>query len=138
MMWFDAPQQATGRTCQQCTLYAESKLEREVMPRRIEWRFQRILSTVVISFTVSQSTHESGVRRYKAFAWLGGIMLGVVATLTLNRLFASMLYDETPTDITTIVILALLLSSVALMACYIPARRATKLMLLLHSDLSKI
>lgn len=94
----------------------------------------------VISFTVSQSTHEIGVRIalahalemfwlrcwHKAFAWLGGIILGVVATLPLTRLFASMLYDETPTDITTIVILALLLSSVALMPCYIPARRATK------------
>lgn len=95
----------------------------------------------VISFSVSQSTHEIGVRialgartrdvlglvLAQGFRLvLGGIILGVVAALPLTRLFGSMLYGVTPTDITTFVTIALLLSFVALMACYIPARRATK------------
>mgnify|MGYP003288491074 CR=1 FL=1 len=95
----------------------------------------------VISFSVSQSTHEIGVRialgartrdvlalvLAQGFRLaLGGIILGVIAALPLTRLFASMLYGVTPTDITTFVSIALLLSLVALMACYIPARRATK------------
>ena len=95
----------------------------------------------VISFSVSQSTHEIGVRialgartrdvlalvLAQGFRLvLGGIVLGVVAALPLTRLFASMLYGVTPTDVTTFVTIALLLIFVALMACYIPARRATR------------
>jgi putative ABC transport system permease protein len=57
---------------------------------------------------------------------LGGIILGVVAALPLTRLLASMLYGVTPTDITTFVTIALLLIFTALIACYLPARRATK------------
>jgi putative ABC transport system permease protein len=95
----------------------------------------------VISFPVSQSTHEIGVRMALGARTrdvlllvlgqglrlvLGGMVLGVVATLPLTRLLASMLYGVTPTDITTFVTIALLLIFVAMMACYIPARRATK------------
>lgn len=95
----------------------------------------------VISFAVSQSTHEIGVRialgartrdvlalvLAQGFRLvLGGIILGILAALPLTRLFASMLYGVTPTDITTFVTIALLLNFVALLACYIPARRATK------------
>jgi putative ABC transport system permease protein len=57
---------------------------------------------------------------------LSGLAVGLPATLGLTRLLKSLLYGVNPNDTTTFVLGALALWSVALLACYIPARRATK------------
>ena len=57
---------------------------------------------------------------------LVGIGIGVVAALILTRLMAGMLYGVAPTDPVTFAMVALFLSGVALFACYIPARRASR------------
>jgi putative ABC transport system permease protein len=55
-----------------------------------------------------------------------GLALGLLAAVSLTRLIQTLLYGVGPTDPLTFVAVALLLASVALLACWIPARRATK------------
>ena len=55
-----------------------------------------------------------------------GTAIGLVASLALTRLMRSLLFEVTPTDWLTFVIVSVVLLTVALLASYIPARRATK------------
>ena len=95
----------------------------------------------VISYTVSQRTQEIGIRMalgaqgsdvLKMLVGQGmvltavGIAVGVVAAVALTRLMANLLFGLGATDPLTFVMIALLLAPVALLACWIPARRATK------------
>ncbi|MGC2249280.1 MAG: FtsX-like permease family protein, partial [Acidobacteriaceae bacterium] len=56
-----------------------------------------------------------------------GIAIGFVASLALARLIASLLFRTAPTDLLTFVAMVVLLGGVALLAGYIPARRASKI-----------
>jgi len=95
----------------------------------------------VIAYSVSQRTHEIGIRmalgaqkhdvlKLVVNGGMGltlvGVGLGVAGALVLTRFLSSLLYGVKPTDPLTFVVVSLLLAAVALLACYIPARRATK------------
>jgi putative ABC transport system permease protein len=95
----------------------------------------------VIAYLVGQRTHELGIRlalgaqRKHVFRLvlghgmrmaLGGVALGVVAALGLTRLLSKMLFGVSATDPATFGVIAVLLTAVALLACFVPARRATK------------
>jgi ABC-type antimicrobial peptide transport system permease subunit len=56
-----------------------------------------------------------------------GILVGVIASLAVARLIASLLFQTTPTDPVTFAGMAFLLCAVALVAGYIPARRAARI-----------
>jgi putative ABC transport system permease protein len=56
-----------------------------------------------------------------------GAVIGLIAALGLTRLIKSLLFGVSATDPMTFLVIALLLATVALLACYLPARRATKI-----------
>ena len=95
----------------------------------------------VISYSVTRRTHEFGLRialgahqaslpmlvlRQGLFLSLIGVAIGVAAALGLTRLLAAQLHGITPTDPATFAVVSLVLIAVAMLASYIPARRATK------------
>jgi predicted permease len=95
----------------------------------------------VISYVVGQRTQEIGIRMalgaeqrsviLMVLSEAGrmvtaGVLVGLLASLGLSRLIASMLFRVNSYDPLTIVSVALILSAVALVACYIPARRASR------------
>ena len=93
-----------------------------------------------LAYLVTQRTQEIGLRMalgarridvFKLVIGKGmrlviiGMAIGLVASLALTRVMGSLLFEVTPTDALTFVIVSAVLLTVALLACYIPARRAT-------------
>ena len=55
-----------------------------------------------------------------------GVIVGVCASIAFSRLLESLLFGVTPNNVTTLVMVAIGLVGVALLACYLPAKRATQ------------
>jgi putative ABC transport system permease protein len=135
------------------TIQPMTKLVDDAVARR---RFNALLTSVfagvalvlasvgifgVLNYTVTQRTQEIGLRvalgaqtRDVLRLVLGhgvrliitGLGIGLIASFALTRVLAGMLFGVTPTDPITFATVSLLLAAVALLACYIPARRAMK------------
>ncbi|HEY6187184.1 MAG TPA: ABC transporter permease [Pyrinomonadaceae bacterium] len=95
----------------------------------------------VLAYSVTQRTREIGIRLalgaqsrdvLRLVIWQGlklvliGLGVGALAAFALTRVIASQLYGVRPTDPLTFVIVGALLLMIALLACWLPARRATK------------
>jgi putative ABC transport system permease protein len=95
----------------------------------------------VLSYAVTQRTREIGIRmalgagqrdvlnlvvRHGMLLTLLGALFGLTASIALTRLMRTLLFGVNANDPLTFIVVALLLSLVALLACWIPARRATK------------
>jgi putative ABC transport system permease protein len=93
----------------------------------------------VISYSVSRRTHEFGIRmalgasenevlrlvlKEALHLALAGVAAGIAMTLGFARLMSSLLFGVRPTDAATLIVLPLLLTGTALLAAYLPARRA--------------
>ena len=57
---------------------------------------------------------------------LSGVIIGLLGALALTRLMASLLFGVRPTDPMTFTAVVLLLTAIAVLACFVPARRAAK------------
>ncbi|HEU4766579.1 MAG TPA: ABC transporter permease [Pyrinomonadaceae bacterium] len=130
----------------------ESLLARESSPRRFSALLFAIFAALalvlavtgvygVLSYSVSQRTHEVGIRMalgagrrdvLRLFMGQGmmlvfvGLVIGLGGAFALTRLMSSLLFGVSTTDALTFVSVAIGLVIVGLFACYIPARRATK------------
>jgi predicted permease len=136
-------------------IYAVRTMEQIISGSLAERRFTMLLLIVfaatalllaavgiygVMSYTVTRRTHELGIRttlgatrgeivglvlRQGMKLAAIGMAAGLVAALALTRLMAGLLYGVRPADPATLAAVTLLLGGIALLACYIPARRAT-------------
>ena len=127
-------------------------LAREVSPRQFNtWLFAVLAALAlvlaltgvygVISYSVARRTHEVGIRMalgaghhqvLRLFVSQGmkliaiGLVTGLLGSLILTRLMSSLLFGVSTTDKTIFVVVSVGLLVVGLLACYVPARRATK------------
>ena len=95
----------------------------------------------IVSYAVSQRTREIGIRmalgartsdvltlvlKNGMTLVLAGVVIGISGALALTRFLTTMLFGVTPTDTPTFVVVSLGIAAIALIACLVPARRATK------------
>jgi putative ABC transport system permease protein len=95
----------------------------------------------IVSYSVSHRTREIGIRmalgargvdvlrmvlKNGMTLVVAGVAIGVAGALALTRFLTTLLFGVTPTDTTTFIVVSLTLAAVALIACLVPARRATK------------
>jgi len=127
-------------------------LSREISPKRFTTGLLSLFAALalllavtgvygVIAYSVAQRTREVGVRMalgagqrdvLRLFVGQGmklvlpGLVIGLAASFALTRVMTSLLFDVRPTDATTFILVSIFLTAAALVACYLPARRATK------------
>jgi putative ABC transport system permease protein len=95
----------------------------------------------VLSYVTAQRTQELGVRAALGASAIdqvrlvvlgalvpvgAGILLGLTGSFLLTRMMQTLLFETTPTDPATMIGVGLILTTVALVACYVPARRASR------------
>ncbi len=95
----------------------------------------------VLAYAVARRTHEIGIRmalgatksavfrmvlQQGMFVALLGMVIGWIGSLLVTRFLASLLYNVKPTDPATFAAVSAVLAGVAVLACYLPARRATR------------
>jgi putative ABC transport system permease protein len=128
-------------------------IERSVSGRRMSMLLMSIFAglamvmaaiglSATISYTVSERTNEIGIRmalgahkvdilslimRQAMLLTIIGIVIGLVGAYALTKLMSSMLFGVTATEPTAFLLVAAGLGIIALLACYLPARRATKI-----------
>ena len=127
-------------------------VDQSVAPRRFSMMLLAVFAVVALalasigiygmmSYSVAQRTREIGLRMTLGAQRgnvlrlvigngmklaLAGVMLGLIAAFALTRTMKNLLFGVSATDPITFVAIALLLALVALLACWVPARRATK------------
>jgi putative ABC transport system permease protein len=127
-------------------------LAREAAPRRFNLTLFSIFAALalvlaatgvygVIAYSVARRTHEVGIRmalgaqRRDVLGLfisdgmrlvLVGLVIGLVSAFALTRLMSSLLFGVSATDFLTFAIVAVSLAAIGLLACYLPARRATR------------
>src|SRR5262249_52244428 len=130
----------------------EEQLSEQMAPRRFQTTLLTLFSIIALTlasmgvygvtrYMVVQRTHEIGIRMALGAQIrdvlrliigegvklaLVGLLIGFGGAWALNRLMKNLLFGVSPTDPLTFIVIASLLTFVALLACYIPARRATK------------
>ncbi|HUI41217.1 MAG TPA: FtsX-like permease family protein, partial [Terriglobia bacterium] len=130
----------------------EQTLSDSVAPRRFNMLLLGIFAAIalalatvgiygVMAFSVTQRTHEIGIRmalgaergdvlglmvRQGLGMTLAGVVFGVGGAWVLTRFLAGFLYGVRPTDPATFVVVSAVLVAVSMLASYIPARRATR------------
>jgi putative ABC transport system permease protein len=130
----------------------EEQLSEQMAPRRFQTTLLTLFSIIaltlasmgvygVMRYMVVQRTHEIGIRMALGAQVrdvlrliigegvklaMAGLLIGLGGAWALTRLVKNLLFGVSPTDPLTLIVIASLLTFVALVACYIPARRATK------------
>jgi predicted permease len=136
----------------QFTMPLGEYLRLELLPQRIVVALAGVCGLVglalaaigifgMMSYAVTQRTHEIGIRcalgaqngdvlrlvmRQGVVIVAAGLSLGLLGSLAVTRLVAGLLYGISPTDPLTLIGVSFLLAGAALVACYLPARKATK------------
>ena len=153
---FDAIRRTSRQMSSQQVIYGDQTMESIIAESIAPRRFVMILlgafailalglATIgiygVIAYVVGQRTQEIGIRMALGaqrrdvlglILWqgtrlaLGGVAIGTAAAFALTRLMSQLLYGVAATDPLTFALLAALLTLVAVVACYLPARRATR------------
>ena len=153
----DGVRRAVREVSKDAPVYSVKTMKQVVETSTAQRRFNTVLMTSfaavallmatiglygVISYSVAQRTQEIGIRMalgaqagnvLRMVIWNGfklalfGVILGLLASLAITRVLASLLYGVSATDPFILLGGSIFLSLIALLACYIPARRATKI-----------